>query len=155
MSMKKTTAPFIFSAILLLAIVSVPAILFAQCTNGFCPLADVEGSDLETLYGTGDGNLVQFLNRLFGLALAVGGILAVFRIAWGGYLYMTTDLWSSKERAKETLRDTVLGLLLLIAVYTILNQINPGLLNLNVLETLEKNPAPKIESPTSGPTGGP
>lgn len=122
----------------------IPNMMFAQCTEecvgDFCPLACVEGSKLETLYGSGgEGDLVQFFNRVFSLALTAGGILAVFRLAWAGYLYMTTDLWSSKERAKETLRETVLGLLLLIAVWVILNQINPDILKINVLETLKAN----------------
>ena len=45
---------------------------------------------------------------------------------------MTTDLWSSKERAREVLRETILGLLLLLAVYIILRQINPEILNVNL-----------------------
>lgn len=114
-------------------------------SSGFVPLAPSSDSKLETLYSS-EGTLAQFFNRIFTLALTIGGILAVFRIAWAGYLYMTTDLWSSKERAKETLRETVLGLLLLIAVYVILKQINPNILNLDVLQKIEDNPAPKTSA---------
>lgn len=123
---------------------TIPSIVLAQCTDvqcteGFCPLACVQGSKLAVLYEN-DDSLANFFSNVFRLALTVGGVLAVFRIAWAGYLYMITDLWSSKERARETLRETVLGLLLLIAVYVILNQINPDILRLDILDAFKEYP---------------
>ncbi len=44
---------------------------------------------------------------------------------------MGTDVFSKKNDAKTILQDAVLGLLLLLGTYLILNQINPDLLNLN------------------------
>ena len=148
MNMTLTWKYFLLGVVIILAGIGIfiPDASFAQCadtcTEGFCPLACVEGSRLEGVYSNTDGDLTQFITRIFSLALTLGGILAIFRIAWAGYLYMTTDLWSSKERAKETLRETVLGLLLLIAVWVILHQINPDILKLNILDTLKENPAP-------------
>jgi len=129
---------FIAGSVLLAIGVIAPDIVLAQCTDGFCPLADVKGTKLATLYSDTGGSLSIFIGRLFGFALSIGAILAILRIAWGGYLYMTTDLWSSKERAREVLRETILGLLLLLAVYIILYQINPAILNLD----LNITPAP-------------
>ena len=127
-----------------------PNAFAAECTEGFCPLADVEGSRLEGLYSGPEGDLAVFFGRLFYFALSIGAILAILRIAWGGYLYMTTDLWSSKERAKEVLRETTLGLFLLLAVWLILHQINPKILELNIkIEAL-----PSQNQGGANPAGG-
>jgi len=66
---------------------------------------------------------------------------------------MTTDLWSSKEHAREVIRETVLGLLLLLAVWVILSQINPDILRLNVLETLKANSIPVSSAPSNALSG--
>ena len=81
-------------------------------------------------------NLPDLLNGLFTLSLEIGGALAVLRIAYAGYLYMGTDMWSKKSDAKHILSDAVVGLLLLLAVWLILNQINPDILNLNILRSV-------------------
>ena len=108
-----------------------PFALFAGTTN-FVPLADAQQSPmLSNVYNS--GNLAQYVNTLFTTALSIGAILAVLRIAYAGYQYMTTDAWGSKQRAKEILGDVTLGLLLLLSIFLILKQINPHLLDLNVL----------------------
>src|SRR3990167_2363699 len=141
---------FIAGSVLLAIGVIAPDIVLAQCTDGFCPLAEVKGTKLATLYSDTGGDLSIFIGRLFGFALSIGAILAVLRIAWGGYLYMTTDLWSSKERAKEVLRETTLGLFLLLAVWLILHQINPKILELNIkIEAL-----PSQNQGGANPAGG-
>ena len=89
---------------------------------------------LQSVYNS--GNLAQYVNTLFTVALSVGAILAVLRIAYAGYLYMATDMWSTKGKAKEILGDVTLGLLLLLSIYLILNQINPEILKLDVLRNI-------------------
>jgi len=86
---------------------------------------------LQNVYNT--GNLAEYINTLFTTALSIGAILAVLRIAYAGYQYMTTDAWGSKQHAKEILGDVTLGLLLLLSIFLILKQINPELLDLSVL----------------------
>lgn len=127
-------------------------VLAAECTAGFCPLADVSGSKLAELYSDSSGDLGKFINSLFTFALSIGAILAVLRIAWGGYLYMVTDMWSTKDHAKEILSETILGLFLLIAVYLILHQINPNILKLDILKTLRENRVPQQQAVQSTQT---
>ena len=92
------------------------------------------------------GSLPDYINNVFTIILSVGAIMAVLRIAYGGYLYMgSADMWGNKQQAKETIGDAIIGLLLLFAVYLILNQINPNLLNLNV-----KSDITPIQSTTDG-----
>ncbi len=106
-----------------------------DCTgaDGFVPLECFEGSaKLSDAYNTPAGELGPFMNKVFVGAISVGAILAVLRLAWAGFEYMASDLWTRKETAKEIIKDTLLGLFLLIAIYLILNQINPQILELRV-----------------------
>jgi hypothetical protein len=84
----------------------------------------------------GSGSLSELFNAAFRIAIAIGAILAVVRIVYGGFLYMTTDTFSTKGAAKEVLKGAFQGLFLLLAVWIILNQINPQILNLNFLQGL-------------------
>jgi len=126
-------------ALFAFGIVFVATVVHAQAPlcdgKGFCALATPPpSSKLGQLYGT--TSLAGFLNGLFTAAISIGAILAVLRIAYAGYEYMTSDAWGNKARAKEIIGDVVLGLMLLLGTYLILNQINPDLLNLNILQNL-------------------
>lgn len=109
----------------------------AHAQNGFVPLAPAPaGSRIANLYNS--RTLTDFMNNAFTVAIAIGAILAVLRLAFAGYLYMTTDAWGQKGKAKEVIGDVILGLLLLLSIWLILRQINPQLLNLDVLRHLPK-----------------
>lgn len=132
--------------------VATPHVALAQCTGaaGFVPLECFEGSALQSAYTESDfGNFIQ---KMFVGAISFGAIFAVFRLAWAGFLYVGSDLWTSKEKAKEVIRDTLLGLFLLLAIWLILNQINPDILKMKINIT----PA-KIESgaPATTPSSAP
>lgn len=79
------------------------------------------------------GNLSDFLVRVFAIAIAVGAILAVLRIAYGGFVYMTTDAVGQKQTARVIIQNAVLGLILLLAVVVILERINPDLLSMRFI----------------------
>jgi len=137
-------------ALFAFGIVFVAAAVYAQeaplCDGkGFCALAvPPPSSKLGQLYGT--NSLSGFLSSLFTAAISVGAILAVLRIGYAGYLYMTTDAWGSKTHAKEVIGDVVLGLLLLLGTWLILNQINPQILNLNALQNVQQAPLPAAKT---------
>lgn len=82
-------------------------------------------------------SLSQMLNAAFQIAISVGGILAMLKISWAGWKYMGSgpDMWSSKQSAKETFKNAIIGLLLLLSIYLILFQINPQILSLNFSQT--------------------
>ena len=120
----------------------------------FVPLAQKdygESGKLSELFKT-DQNLVTYLNTLFKLAITVGAILAVLRLLYAGYMYMASDVWTSKETAKGIFRDVFLGPFLLLSIYIILAQINPNLLNLNP-EITPIKPS-EITGPPSPPSAG-
>lgn len=102
---------------------------------GFASLSGVGGKDvapfLTAAFNSGD--MAQLVNAAFKAAIAVGAILAVLQLAYAGFLYMGGDSWGTKENAKQRMRNAVTGLFLLLAIWLILEQINPQILNLNVL----------------------
>lgn len=77
------------------------------------------------------GSLAGFLAGIFKVAIVVGAILAVLRIAYGGFIYMTTDAVGDKKKSKDIIQNAVVGLILLLAIVVILERINPNLLTLN------------------------
>ncbi len=76
--------------------------------------------------GTWIANFYQF-------ALMIGGVLAFGIIVFGGVKYMTSaGNPSGQGDAKEWIQAALLGLLLLIGAYFILDIVNPQLLNLGL-----------------------
>ena len=73
-----------------------------------------------------------YLNALITLFIGICAILAMIMIVMGGIEYMTSELVSSKEHGKETITHAILGLLLALGAYALLNTINPDLLNINL-----------------------
>lgn len=98
------------------------------------------GTSLTGVFKSGNG-LADFFQGAFTTALVIGAMLAVLRLAYAGWLYMgAADMWGSKQKAKDVIFNAVLGLLLLISIWIVLNQINPTLLNLNITQTVQANP---------------
>ena len=90
------------------------------------------------------GSIAGVANAAFRAAITIGAMIAVLRIAYAGFIYMTSDIWSSKSSAKEILQNSLLGLLLLLAIYLILEQINPNILNLNLLQNTSQTSSQTI-----------
>ncbi len=115
--------------------------------TAFVPLAGTQGGPLGELYNNTPGSFSDFINSLFRFAIIIGAIAAVLRIAYAGYLYMgQSDMWSKKGEAKAILGDVTFGLLLLLSIWIILNQINPDILSLKALDVIGEN---SVTSPTS------
>lgn len=104
-------------------------------TPSSAPSGTVSMGALDTLFAAKD--LPSVLNALFVLAISIGAVLAVLRIAYAGYLYLKGDIWGNKSKAKDYLQDAVFGLVLLLAVWVILHSINPDLLNLDILRSIK------------------
>ena len=114
-----------------------------ECTNTtavgfFCNTQQASRIDPLFALFNQESSLADFFQALFYTAIAIGATLAVLRLGYAGFLYMGSDVWSRKEQAKEIIRNVVLGLLLLLAVYVILNQINPDILNLDILRSVQE-----------------
>ncbi|MFH1608830.1 MAG: hypothetical protein ABH951_02315 [Patescibacteria group bacterium] len=89
----------------------------------------------------------DYLNILIGLFIGICAVLAMIMIVMGGIQYMTSELISTKADAKKTITNAILGLLLALAAFVILNTLNPSLLDIglqkldtaNVTELEENN----------------
>ncbi|MGD1002990.1 MAG: hypothetical protein ABR884_00230 [Minisyncoccia bacterium] len=77
---------------------------------------------------TGPGG---FVANFYQFALMIGGVLAFGVIVYGGVRYMASaGNPSGQSDAKEWIEAALLGLLLLVGAYFILNVVNPQLTNL-------------------------
>ena len=121
--------------------------------TSFVPLADIGGnsSKLADLYSS--NSLSDYINKVFTFSIALGAIAAVLRLAYAGYLYMgSSDMWSNKSEARKVIGDVTLGLLLLLAIWLILNQINPDITSLNALKSITPvQQQPSVSSNPSAP----
>lgn len=90
-----------------------------------------------------------YIANFYQFALMVGGVLAFGVIVYGGVRYMASaGNPSGQSDAKEWIEAALLGLLLLVGAYFILNVINPQLVNLNLPSLTPVN------IPSSGGTQG-
>lgn len=109
--------------------------LFQASANGQSPPIAEQLAASSPVLGNliASDNLSSFFNAFFKTAIVAGAMLAVLRLGYAGFMYMTTDSFGDKGKAKTIIQDVVIGLLLLLSIWLILNQINPNLLNLNIL----------------------
>lgn len=84
---------------------------------------------------TGDPNLGQWLESLFTILIVIAGILALIMIIVGGITYITSESFGGKGQGKAYIINAIIGLVLALGAWVILNTINPNLaedLNLNI-----------------------
>lgn len=77
----------------------------------------------------------DYLNKIFGIVIQLGAILAVLMIVYGGFEYMTNAAGIAKKNGADRIRGAVTGLILLLASYLILFVINPCLVQINLFST--------------------
>jgi hypothetical protein len=108
----------------------------------------VPGMGVPTTSGTSPG---AFVSGIYQFALMIAGVLAFGVIIYGGVRYMTSmGNPSGQSDAKEWIEAALLGLLLLIGAYFVLNIVNPRLttLTLPVLQPIN------LSSQQAGAGGG-
>jgi hypothetical protein len=88
-----------------------------------------------------------YIANFYQFALMVGGVLAFGVIIYGGVRYMASaGNPSGQSDAKEWIEGALLGLLLLVGAYFVLNVINPQLLNLKLPTLTQAN----VQAPAAG-----
>ena len=88
-------------------------------------------------------NPAGIIANFYEFALAIGGLLAFGAIIFGAIKWtVSAGNPSQIGDAKQWITDALLGLLLLVGAYLILNVINPDLTDLRLpnLEQIERNP---------------
>lgn len=81
--------------------------------------------------------IVNLLNVLFTALLGGAAILAVLFIVIGGFEIMSRDSPFYISEGKDRIKHAVIGLLIILGSYLILNTINPDLVRLDIFQTLQ------------------
>lgn len=83
---------------------------------------------------TDSTTLPQLVKYLFNFAIGLGGVLAFCMLVWGGFRYLiSVGNPAAQKDARDTLTSAILGLLLLLTSYLLLQIINPDILILKPL----------------------
>lgn len=70
-----------------------------------------------------------FLDYAFKLLIGAAAVILVLRLMYEGYVILTSDVPFIQAKSKEGFKTALLGLLLALSSYIILNTINPKLVN--------------------------
>lgn len=90
--------------------------------------------------------IAQIIKWLYGYAIGIAGLIAVIMLMFGGFTWILSGGEPSRvSSAKEYIKSAVLGLVLVMTSYAILNFINPNLVNPDALY---------IEVPSAGVNTG-
>lgn len=98
----------------------------------------------------GETTASTYIPGIVKLAIAAAGALAVIMIVVGGVEYMSTDAIAGKTGAKSRISNALWGLALAIGAWTILNTVNPDLVNLDI-KLATQNLGPGFEEGTPPP----
>lgn len=124
--MSKKTTIFILTAVFLFLSFSV----FSACLA-----AEGKYTLLESVPGAGDSpSLSTYVGAMVKVGIVTAAILAVVMIVIAGFMYITAGgNTGTTEKAKEYIWGAVIGLLIAVSYYLILNTINPSLINIKDL----------------------
>ena len=93
--------------------------------------ASGESAKVNTV-GDGNGNLVELVQNIINAVVLVLGIVAVIVIILGGVQYMTSSGDAAKvKKAKDTILYGVIGLIVCVLAYAIVNFVIINILNAN------------------------
>jgi hypothetical protein len=91
-----------------------------------------EGRTLDSINTTQSGNdqgIGGFINFMFEMGIGIAGVLGVIMLVIYGFQYAANDKnINTFGKLKEKIGNVILGLLLLLSIFIILNTINPDLL---------------------------
>jgi hypothetical protein len=116
-----------------LAFMVLPGIAHGQVN--YTPLAPIEAEGFEVRT-----DLTGFLIDVFRFTIAISAALAVLLIILGGVQYMSTDAISGKKEGRERIKQALIGLFLVIICYLVLWTVNPDIVDLKFLKTIESTP---------------
>lgn len=75
----------------------------------------------------------QYISAVYRYLVGISAVAAAIMIAYGGFLYIFAETGAKVRSGKDIITDALLGLFLLLAVYTILATLNPETLSFKTL----------------------
>jgi hypothetical protein len=103
--------------------------------------------------GSCDNQISDFINLMLTVLIGIAAVVLVIELIVEGYRYMVTDTPFAKISAKSRFFEALLGLLLALSAYLILNTINPKLVS-NDLNINNVNISVITDFDVSGPLTG-
>ena len=100
--------------------------------QSYCMISPLPGLGDDTGKVDTKQGIEKYIKGMIQLVIGIIGVLAVLMIVVGGIEYMSTVSIGEKEGAKSRITNALVGLLLALSSYTILNTINPDLVNLRI-----------------------
>ncbi len=121
----RTIFASVFAAVLVGFLFAAPSATLGQGFT-YTPLEQIPGA-------TGATTLPDYVSGIYKFGIWTVGIAALFMLTVGGFVYMTSGgNTATLSRAKGYISDALIGLVLALLAYLILNVINPDLVNLNL-----------------------
>jgi len=89
---------------------------------------------LEPIFaGDTDGGFVHYIQMVYKFLIWTVGIAALLMLTIGGFMYMTSaGNQAHAETAKKIIKDALLGLVIVLFTWVLLNLINPDLVKINL-----------------------
>ncbi len=66
-------------------------------------------------------DLASIIKTILNLAFGLAGLIAVFYLIYGGYLYITSGGGEGAENAKKTILNAVIGLIVILVAFALVN----------------------------------
>lgn len=82
--------------------------------------------------------LPVYINRIYMLTITIGALIGVVKLSMAGVKYALSDVVTDKSSAKKDIMGVFLGLAILLVPFIVLKQINPELVNLELLRNAGK-----------------
>lgn len=89
--------------------------------------------------------LGQYIAAIYKYLLGISIVTASVMIVYGGFLYVLGATTPKINTGKEIIQNTIIGIVILFSSYTILNTINPLLVELKPLGIIVVEPGPPFE----------
>ena len=82
-------------------------------------------------------DFITYLKSVINFGFAIVGILALFMLIIGAYQYLMAAGSDNASNAKDTITSALLGLVLGLTAWIILNTINPDLVKMNPIKQIQ------------------
>jgi phosphatidylglycerophosphatase A len=144
-SQKKCLLTFVVA---LLALFTSPIASYAADGFTYIPLEPIPGSETAA-------KMPEYITGIYKFALWAVGIAAMFMITIGGAMYLTSaGNTSALGNAKNVITDAIVGLVLALVAWFLLNLINPDILTgdlsiFNIIGGIAAPSTDQIDSPTA------
>lgn len=96
------------------------------------PLPGQDGRPISSINVRGNNALGTYINTIIRLVIGLSAVLAVLMIVRGGIEYITSELPGVKGEGKSRITNAIVGLLIALSSWLILNTINPKILETNI-----------------------